>query len=217
MSGVGAARAVAYYTVAIDARPADDERRALARFVREHGLVLVEPFVEMEGGRERSQLARALARCRELGALLVIPSLASAARDRLFLDAVLDARVRVVAMDRKRVGRRTLELLRDVAHARRARAAARSREALRAARARGARIGSPRPEVGARRAGTLLCERADRRARLLAPLIEELQLSNPGISLRGLAQLLEAQRIPTPRGGSWGPSTVRNLIVRASS
>ena len=175
--------------------------------------MLVEPFVEGDA-RGRSELQRALARARELRAVVVVPSLADAGRDRVFLELVLEARVRVAAPDRPRVTRSTLELLRDVARERSARISARSREALRRARARGVAIGSPRPEIGARRAGVVLRDRAERRARELAPLIEEIRLSNPGISLRGIARILSAQQIPTPRGGQWGPSTVKAILER---
>lgn len=181
--------------------------------VRAQGWVLVEPFVEGPG-RERPELVQALTRAREVGAILVIPSLASAGRDRIFLDRVLEARVRVAAPDRPRVTRPALELLRDVARERTARIAARSREALRRARERGVSIGSPRPEVGARKAARVLRDRADLRARELAPLLAEIRLSNPGISLRGIAQILAEQGISTPRGGRWGPSAVKGLLDR---
>ncbi len=44
----------------------------------------------------------------------------------------------------------------------------------------------------------------------------QLRLSNPGASLRGIAQLLEENRVPTARGGTWGPSGVRNVLQRLS-
>ena len=208
-------RAIAYYSLPGGAgrRVVREVGELLTEFVRRRRWVLVEPFVEMEG-RDRPQLSQALARCQELSAILVVPSMASAGRDRIFLDAVLGARVRVASPDRPRVARSTLELLHEVARERSARVSARSREALRRARLRGVRIGSPRPEVGAARAGVVLCEQADSRARELAPGFEEIQLSNPGVSLRGIAQLLCEQGVTTPRGGRWGPSTVRSVLDR---
>jgi DNA invertase Pin-like site-specific DNA recombinase len=207
--------AVAYYSMAGTSgrRAVREEGEKIAEFVRRRRWVLVEPFVEVEG-RDRPHLQQALARCEELSAILVVPSMATAGRDRVFLDAVLAARVRVAAPDRPRVGRPTLELLREVARERSARVSERSREALRRARLRGVRIGSPRPEVGAARAGAVLKAQADSRARSLAPILEEIELSNPGISLRGIAQLLNDQGVPTPRGGRWGPSTVKSALDR---
>ena len=121
-------RAIAYFPLSGGASepPDRDHGQRIARFVRDRGWVLIEPFVEFEG-RERPQLKRALARCLDLDAVLVLPSLAAAARDRGLLDFVLDARVRVAAPDRPRVGRATLKLLRDIAEDRRARISARRR------------------------------------------------------------------------------------------
>jgi DNA invertase Pin-like site-specific DNA recombinase len=207
--------AVAYYSMTGSSgrRDVREQGESIAEFVRRRRWVLVEPYVEVEG-RHRPHLQQALARCQELSAILVVPSMATAGRDRVFLDAVLEARVRVAAPDRPRVGRSTLELLREVARERSARVSERSREALRRARLRGVRIGSPRPEVGAARAGAVLRAQADSRARSLAPLLQEIQLSNPDISLRGIAQLLNEQGVATPRGGRWGPSTVKSALER---
>src|SRR5260370_40265035 len=41
------------------------------------------------------------------------------------------------------------------------------------------------------------------------------QLQADGVtSLRGIADALNANDIETPRGGAWGPSSVRNLLAR---
>jgi DNA invertase Pin-like site-specific DNA recombinase len=193
-----------------------EEGEKLADFIRGRRWVLVEPFVEREGP-DRVQLANALARCEALSAILVVPSMAAAGRDRAFLDAVLETKVRVAAPDRPRVARSTLTLLREVALERSAQVSERSREALRRAQLRGVKIGSPRPEIGAARAGVVLKEQADQRARDLAPVVQEIQLSNPGVSLRGIAQVLNDQGVPTPRGGRWGPSTVKSIVDRNRS
>lgn len=220
-------RAVAYFPVARTAGASVDAAQSGARpvgarelsdFVRHRGWTLVEPCVELATpGGARPELARALERCRELRATLVIPELAVLGRERAFLDAVLDARVRVAALDRPCLGRRSLELLQGVAERAHEDAAARSRTALRAARGRGARIGSPRPEIGSRLGVAAIRARADAKAREVAPIIEEIRLSNPGAPLRAIALVLTDQRIPAPRGGRWGPSAVRNALLRAAS
>jgi len=77
------------------------------------------------------------------------------------------------------------------------------------------RLGSPRPEVGSRAGVAALRARAAAHAEAVAPALAELLLSNPGASLRDLAQLLNALGVPTARGGRWGPSAVRNAARRA--
>jgi DNA invertase Pin-like site-specific DNA recombinase len=210
--------AVAYYRVPRtrgSAEPPAAQARRVIRLVRAQRWTLIEPFVEVSSRRgDQPELARALVRCREANALLIVPELAPLGRDPRFLEAVLAARVRLVPADAPRVGRRTLTLLQSVATRAREDASARTRDALQAARRRGARLGSPHPERGSRAGAAALRAAADARARALAPRIEELRLSNPGVSLRALAQLLEASGTPTPRGGAWGPSGVRDMLQR---
>jgi len=192
------------------------QRAALDGLVARGGWLVLEPFVELaRPGRKRPELARALLRCREARAALLVADLAELGRDPAFLDAVLAARVRLVAADLPRSGRRTLELLRAVAGRGREAASERSREALGAARRRGVRLGSPRPQQGARAAAAALRAGADARAAQVAPWIAEVRLSNPGASLRAVARALDALGVPAARGGGWSASAVRNAGLRA--
>src|SRR5262245_37147821 len=215
-----ATRAVTYYAVSGAADPGAADRlaelsRATAAFARARGLVVIEPFVEARRGRARPELARAIARCREAHAALLVPHLAAVGGDLAFLEALLDAKVSLLSADLGAARRPTLVLLRDVArHAQRT-ASDRSRDALRAARRRGVKLGSPRPEIGSRAGVAALRARADAHAEAIAPALRELLLSNPAASLRDLAALLEELDLPTPRRGRWGPSAVRNALRRA--
>ncbi len=216
-----ATRVVTYYPLPSSARARTassvlaELSAATTAFARERGLVVVEPFVEARRGRARPELERALARCRDARAALLVSSLAAVGGDRMFLDAVLEAGVVLLAADAGTARRPTLRLLRDVARHAQAEASDRSRDALQAARSRGVRLGSPRPEIGSRAGVAALRARADAHAETLAPLLSELVLSNPGASLRDLAALLDQLDVPTPRRGRWGPSAVRNAIQRA--
>ncbi len=215
-----ATRVVAYYPVPGGARPGASDRlaelsRTTTGFARARRLVVIEPFVEVRRGRARPELARALERCREVRAALLVPSLAAVGGDLAFLEALLAARVALLAADAGAARRPTLLLLRDVARHTRSAASDRSRDALRAARRRGVKLGSPRPEIGSRAGVAALRARADAHAETLAPALSELLLSNPSASLRDLAALLQQLELPTPRRGRWGPSAVRNALRRA--
>jgi hypothetical protein len=59
-----------------------------------------------------------------------------------------------------------------------------------------------------------LRERADQAARDLQPIIEEIKASG-ATSLRQIGQGLRERGIPSPRGGDWSASAVRNLLRRA--
>src|SRR5881628_452514 len=67
--------------------------RATAAFALARRLVVIEPFVEARRGGARPELARALARCREARAALLVPSLAAVGGDLAFLEALLESGV----------------------------------------------------------------------------------------------------------------------------
>jgi DNA invertase Pin-like site-specific DNA recombinase len=56
-------------------------------------------------------------------------------------------------------------------------------------------------------------ERADQAARDLRPIIEEIKASG-ATSLRQIGQGLREKGIPSPRGGDWSASVVRNALMR---
>jgi hypothetical protein len=212
-------RVVAYFAVPGGASgaagPLAELSRAASAFARRRRLVIVEPFVEVRRGHARPELMRALERCREARAALLVPSLAAVGGDLRFLEALLDSRVALLAADAGAARRPTLRLLRDVARHAQTTASDRSRDALQAARRRGVKLGSPRPEIGSRAGVAVLRARAHAHAEALAPALRELLLSNPTASLRDLAELLEQLELPTPRRGRWGPSAVRNALRRS--
>jgi DNA invertase Pin-like site-specific DNA recombinase len=96
----------------------------------------------------------------------------------------------------------------------------RTRRALRAARGRGVKLGSPigskafqgRQSVGVARAAVSHKARADewasKRRDLLAELLDQ------GLSFAGIARELTAKRITTRRGGCWTARSVSNLVQR---
>src|SRR5215207_7704675 len=92
--------------------------------------------------------------------------------------------------------------------------AERTRLALAAKKATGARLGNPRNlnEAGARGRRTLASE-ADRLAANVLPIVQELRAAG----LKGLgaiAAALNSRSVRTARGGRWHVSTVRNLLRR---
>ena len=208
-------RLVSYYRLpgSSPAAALREAGEACSRFARSRGAVVLEPFVE--SGPRLPQLARALERCQESAASLLVPQLAACAGERRFLEAVLAARVPLLAADAGSVRPATLRLLLSVARYREQERGARSRAALREARRRGARLGSPRPEVGSRAGVASLRAAADAHAAKVAGPLAELLLSNPGASLRDLADGLNGLGVPTARGGRWAPSGVRNVLARA--
>jgi hypothetical protein len=93
--------------------------------------------------------------------------------------------------------------------------AARTTAALKAAKARGVKLGNP--DMAA--IGTLAVEakkaEADRFASSLRPTIDAIKAAGH-TTLRGIAAELNARKIATPRGGEWSAQQVRNVIRRTS-
>lgn len=96
----------------------------------------------------------------------------------------------------------------------------RTREALKAAKARGVKLGNPNGAAPLRRAGKgnaaaiEACKAgADGRARELAAEIEAVRAGGAQ-SLREIAQGLNERHIASPRGGEWHPSGVKRLLER---
>jgi Site-specific recombinases, DNA invertase Pin homologs len=96
----------------------------------------------------------------------------------------------------------------------------RTREALRAAKARGVKLGNPNGAAALRRAEkegealhATVRANADAFAAALAPVVAALQADGT-TTLRGLAAALNARSIQTRRGGRWHVSNVRNLLAR---
>jgi DNA invertase Pin-like site-specific DNA recombinase len=92
----------------------------------------------------------------------------------------------------------------------------RTRAALQARKAQGARLGNRRNPADAAASGRRsLTTEADAFAANVLPIIESLRKS--GIAdLRGLARVLNDRGIRTARGGRWHVSNVKNVIDRSN-
>jgi DNA invertase Pin-like site-specific DNA recombinase len=90
---------------------------------------------------------------------------------------------------------------------------ARTTVALQAAKERGVVLGNPRlAEVRGKGVATNKAE-ADRFAANVLPIIEPMKAE--GLSLRKIAETLNARRTPTARGGTWASTQVGDILRRA--
>ena len=219
-------RYVAYFRVSTDKQGRsglglDAQRTAVRDYINGNGERVLAEYTEVEsGGRnDRPELAKALAQCRLLGATLVIAKLDRLARNVAFIAALMDSGVDFMAVDFPQANRLTIHVLAAVAEHEREMISARTKAALAAARARGVKLGTNNLTDDARAKGRkasalALAKRARERAELVLPTIRELQAG--GASLRKVADALNARGVPSPRGGKWHASSVRNAIRQAS-
>jgi DNA invertase Pin-like site-specific DNA recombinase len=171
-------------------------------------------------GRASPELARALHLAKVTGSVLAIAKLDRLSRNAAFLLALRDSGVRFLAVDMPEANDLTVGVMALVAQAEREAISKRTREALAAAKARGARLGNPNGAAALRRAGkggaalrAAVAANAEAHACDLAPVLADIRAGG-ATSLRAIAAALEARGMRTRRGGSWHVSTVAALLRR---
>ena len=202
------------------------QRAAVEAWLNGGDWTLVEEFVEVESGknhRNRPGLAKALDACRRYGAKLIISRLDRLSRDPVFLLSLRDAGIDFVAVDMPQANRLTVGIMALVAEQEREAISSRTKAALAAAKARGVKLGNPRPEtarflrsgVSGRRWGSKAENRAAAAndfARLIRPLLDN-ELA--GLSANAAAAELNRRGVQTAGGnGKWTARSVINVRNR---
>lgn len=180
---------------------------------------LVEEFTEVESGRkaDRPKLQAALAACRIHKATLVIAKLDRLARDAHFLLGLQKEGVRFRAVDMPEANEMVVGIMACIAQGERKMISDRTKAALKAAKARGVKLGGYRGYTPSsqdrRKASRALTEKAKRVAQDYAHLIGSIRGSGV-TSLNGISKALNAQGVPSPRGGLWQSVTVKRVLGR---
>lgn len=227
-------RFVTYYRVSTGAQGRsglgiEAQRETVRRFMSGEGggWPPLQSFTETESGRrsDRPQLAKALTACRAHGATLVVAKVDRLTRSQAFLESLRDSGVDVRFCDLPDVkgatGRFLLAQMAAVAELEAGLISERTKAALAAKVARDGQWNRKAkhrlvPGAGQRAAVEAASEQATKRAADLADFVAQLQ-ADGATSLRAIAARLNEQEIETPRGGQWGPSSVRNLLVRIAA
>lgn len=211
---------VAYYRVSTDKQGQsrlglEAQQDAVRRYLNGGTWTLVGEFTEVESGRKsrRPQLEAAIALAKKEKATLVVAKLDRLYRNAYFMAKLMYDRVNFVACDNPHANKLTIQILAAVAENEAELISERTKDALKAAKKRGIKLGSPDPLKGATAAGKLATKTADDFAERVWPTI--VQLRRKGLSTyRELANALNERGVDTARGGQWFASTVRNCCVR---
>ena len=178
---------------------------------------IVAEFIELESGKRasRPQLDAAIAACKKHKATLIVAKLDRLSRNVSFLLKLIESGLDVLFADlpdlNGAMGKFVLITMANVAELEAGLISERTKAALKAAKARGVRLGRHGAEVLAPK----LREEARQRARDLEPVLRELQ--QRGYSRNRIAEELNKRKVSTPRGGRWDHSSVRNVLNRLSS
>ncbi|WP_454654719.1 recombinase family protein [Bosea beijingensis] len=201
------------------------QRETVRTFLNGGSWDLMGEFVEVESGTakgdNRPELDKALARCRIMGATLVVANVSRLTRNPDFMARLVAAGVEVRFCDLPKIegpaGRFMLRQMLAVAELEAGLISERTKKALAAAKARGVKLGGNRGNLPAvaeeGRAVSLAVRRGKvkRRATDLAPIVAEVRASGAS-SLREIAAALNARRIPAARSGGWSAVQVKRLL-----
>ena len=137
-------------------------------------------------------------------------------RDVAFISGLMAQRVRFIVAE---LGEETdpfvLHLFAAMAEREHAMIAARTREALARAKARGVKLGGPKLAEARGAALASVKAIADQNAANVLPVIHAIRKAGAQ-SLHQIADALNARGISTPRGGKWYAKSVANLLARAA-
>jgi DNA invertase Pin-like site-specific DNA recombinase len=198
------------------------QRAAIARFAEAEGISLVGEYIEAETGKgadaldRRPQLAAALAAAKSAKCCVVVSKLDRLSHDVAFVAGLMAQKVPFIVAE---LGRDAhpfmLHLYAALAEKERRLISERTKAALAAKRAAGAKLGNPMNTKEAAQFGReAQAATADKDVRELFPFLTSLRAG--GItSIGATTKALNQRGIRPPRGGRWHASSVSNLLARA--
>ncbi len=193
----------------------DAQQRAVESYVNSKG-ELVATFTEIESGKrnDRPALQDALALCKKRKARLIIAKLDRLSRNSAFINNLLESGVDFIAADMPEATPFILRIMAAVAQQERDMISVRTKDALREAKARGTKLGNPRPERSLEQGRETVARHRAAHHVLVTDTIATLRAQR--MTLRAIADELNARGIPTVTGRRWEAQQVRNVLNRAS-
>jgi len=193
----------------------DAQRAAVRTFVPDPTQLGTE-FVEIESGKknQRPQLLAAIAEVRRAGATLLIAKLDRLSRNAGFIFALRDSGVDFVCCDMPDANTLTVGLFAVIAQHERETISKRTKDALAAKKARGAKLGSPAnftPVVIAQGQAAMQANARENQQNRQAARLAEL-LRAKGHTLQQVADELNQAGYRTRRGRAFHPTTVQRLL-----
>ena len=217
---------VAYYRVSTQQQHRsglgiEAQRASVRRFAEAEGMTVIGEYVEAETGKgadaldRRPQLAAALAAARSAKCSVVVSKLDRLSRDVAFVSGLMAQRVPFIVAE---LGRDAdpfmLHLYAALAEKERRLISDRTKAALAAKKAQGAKLGNPTNLALAGstgRAAQVSC--ADDFAAKLLPLVHAIQNSG-ATTLEAITRALNQRGVRPARGTRWHASSVANLLSR---
>jgi DNA invertase Pin-like site-specific DNA recombinase len=200
------------------------QRAAIERFADIEALAIIGEYTEAETGKgadaldRRPQLAAALAAARKAKCSIVVSKLDRLSRDVAFVSGLMAQRVPFMVAE---LGRDAdpfmLHLYAALAEKERRLISERTRAALQAKRAAGAKLGNPTNlRIAGNKGRAVKTQAVDQFVRGMLPTLDAVRRSG-AVSLAEIATALNERGLRSASGGRWHRSSVRNLLIRAKS
>lgn len=197
----------------------DHQAESIKRFVANKGAQLVAEFTEIEtatGKRDRPQLALALELCKKHGYTLLIAEFSRLSRSVYFTASLQRSGVSFVAIDNEFATPFVINILSAVAEQEAISISKRVRDALRQAKARGTKLGSPSIKETQKLGAQGNQSQADAFSLRLLPVIREIQETGKVTSLRGIAHVLNVRGYTSRTGKPFKAQTIANILGRST-
>jgi DNA invertase Pin-like site-specific DNA recombinase len=193
------------------------QEAAIQAFIKDGDRLLAPTYVEIESGKDsdRPELAKALKRAKLTGSTLLVAKLDRLSRNVAFISQLMEAKVDFIACDQPSATPFTIHIYAALAENERKMISERTKAALQAAKERGTKLGGFRGHKVNPALGT--AARVKRAAVFNGRVSEAIrELQRAGIaSLSAIARELNAQGIPTSRGGAWQAAQVARVLSRS--
>lgn len=181
----------------------------------------ISEFVEVESGRKtnRPKLKDALALCRKTGATLIVAKLDRLARNVSFLSNLLESDVEIVFCDFPQANKMVLHILAAISQYEAELTASRTKAALQAKKARGAKLGNPEHLLDKHEQAIANSNKTNKNKARNNPnnkravgLLKVLVSQN--MTLQQMTDTLNDEGFVTANGCKFVPATVQRLIKR---
>lgn len=191
------------------------QEAAIQSFVKPGDRLLTPIYVEVESGKtaDRPELSKALNHAKLTGATLLVAKLDRLSRNVAFISQLMEAKVDFIACDQPAATPLTIHIYAAMAEHERKMISERTKAALKASKERGTKLGGFRgvkvnPALGT---AANAAKGAAFNARVRDAIAD---MQGKGIAtLSGLAKELDAQGIPTSRGGTWSATQVARVMA----
>jgi DNA invertase Pin-like site-specific DNA recombinase len=215
---------IAYYRVSTNKQGKsglgiEAQQASVADYLATTSGELVNEFIEVQSGKDnqRPELAKALRKCRLTGATLVIAKLDRLSRNAAFLMNLQESAVNFICCDMPEANTLTVGLMACMAEYERKRISENTKAALKAAKARGVKLGNPRLDevrcTDITAAQTARIAKAKARNGEILDVINEIQSDAGKLSLRAISRRLNEAGYRTSRGKDWQATSVKRILA----